>query len=257
DHAWAIRQGVIPMIAWIIFLWHALLLSLLIVTSLTDMEHMEIPLTVTITGTAIGLLGATLLAWPFPSGKELAPLVPIKRNLPVPLANQPTPQPGLYSWPVWHPLPVNLPERSWQLGLLTGLAGAAAGAIMLRGVRFLFALGRGIEGLGVGDADLMMMAGSFIGWQPALIAFMAGVFPALIFGIIQVARGGRQMMPFGPSLAIGVLIALLGWPWIGPRIWPFFSDIQIMVMLTIIGSVGLLATAFALRLIRGTATAGT
>ena len=113
--------------------------------------------------------------------------------------------PGLYPWPVWGPAARRwLPPGSWQLGLATGLAGVLAGMVMLRAVRFLFGLGRGKEGLGVGDADLMMMAGSL----PRLAAggrrlLRRASSPALFFGIVQLICRGDQALPFGPSLAAG------------------------------------------------------
>jgi leader peptidase (prepilin peptidase)/N-methyltransferase len=147
-----------------------------------------------------------------------------------------------------------MPPGSWQLGLATGLAGAAAGMLALRAVRFLFGFGRGIEGLGVGDADLMMMAGAFVGWQPVLAAFMVGVFPALFFGVAQIVLKGDQALPFGPSLAIGVLLALLGWRSIGVYFQPIFFWPQALAWLVGVGAVLLVVTSFLLRLVRGTPT---
>ena len=109
---------------------------------------------------------------------------------------------------LWSP---SLGPGTWQLGLATGLAGVLAGIIILRGVRFLFGVGRGMEGLGLGDADLMMMAGAFIGWQPVLIAFFVSVFPALVLGVGWIMVRGNQELPFGPSLALGTLMTLFGW----------------------------------------------
>ncbi len=77
-----------------------------------------------------------------------------------------------------------------------------------------------MEGLGVGDADLMMMAGAFVGWQPILIAFFAAILPGLVLGILQVMLRGNQAMPFGPALAIGVMLTLLTWPAIGAALPP-------------------------------------
>ena len=68
--------------------------------------------------------------------------------------------------------------------------------MVLRSIRMIFGLGRGIEGMGLGDADLMMMAGSFVGWQPVLIAFIAGVFPGLVLGLVQLFRKGDHPLPF-------------------------------------------------------------
>ena len=59
---------------------------------------------------------------------------------------------------------------------------AAAGEAVVRAVciaavlalfRSFYAWLRQSEGLGLGDADLMMMAGSLVGWQPILLAFFA------------------------------------------------------------------------------------
>ena len=166
--------GMVPPEALPVFLHHSILLSFLIVTSLCDLEDMEIPLTVTVTGALVGLILAMLLPWPFP---EPPPAAPAPVPGPPRLINPVPPYPGAYPWPVWYPLPAWLPPGSWQLGLATGLAGALAGLLMLRGVRLLFGLGRGVEGLGVGDADLMMMAGAFVGWQPVVLAFFISVGP--------------------------------------------------------------------------------
>jgi leader peptidase (prepilin peptidase)/N-methyltransferase len=240
----AIAWGLIPWQAWVVFAYHALLLSFLLVCSLCDLNDMEIPLTVTVTGTLVGLVGATLLAWPFPD-ETVVGVVGGRGALAPRLTT------GLYPWPVWWPLPTWLPPGSWRLGLLTGLAGAAAGMAALRGVRLLFGLGRGVEGLGVGDADLMMMAGSFVGWQPILVAFLVGVFPALFFGIAQLIRRGEQAMPFGPSLAIGVMLTLLLWPTLGDSLRLFFFDPLAIGVLGGGGGVMLLVISFLLRLVRG------
>src|SRR5262249_31902271 len=146
-----------------LFVHHATLLSFLIAAALCDVDGRTIPLPLTVTGTLIGLLFATLMPWPWPNSYPL----------PVGMSNQPwffaeyldkLPR-GVYNWPVWGPLPDSLPSGSWQLGFVTGLAGAAAGNLMMRSVKFIFEKGMGREALGLGDADLMMMAGAFIGWQ--------------------------------------------------------------------------------------------
>jgi leader peptidase (prepilin peptidase)/N-methyltransferase len=162
--------------------------------------------------------------------------------------------PGIYPWPVWYPLPDWLPPGSWQLGLATGLAGALAGMVLLRGVRFLFGVGRGIEGMGVGDADLMMMAGAFVGWQPIIVAFFVSVLPALVFAIVHVLRKGQQALPFGPSLAAGVLLTILFWPALSrwPALWFLFFDATFLGVMAGIGALLLLIISLVLRLLRGT-----
>jgi leader peptidase (prepilin peptidase)/N-methyltransferase len=246
---WEVTHGVPSLTVWAVFLFHATLMSFLIAASLCDIDHLEIPLGITVAGTIVGLIGSAFFPWPFPNGNgsvpDPVPAFPIMIG-----ANPQAPSPGLYAWPVWFPFPKGFPEGSWQLGLLTGLAGAFAGNVVLRMVRFLFSLGRGIEGLGIGDSDLMMMAGSFVGWQVILVAFAVGVFPALAFGIVQVVTRGKQAMPFGPSLAIGVMVALLCWSQIAPRAWLLLSDRFMLAFLGITCPVLFVVVAFALR-IRG------
>ncbi|HEV3263275.1 MAG TPA: A24 family peptidase, partial [Gemmataceae bacterium] len=168
----------------------------------------------------------------------------------------------------------------WQTGLATGVAGALAGTLILRVIRLLFGLGVGAEymepeeaeaepagtwpggrwlswlqrvggkALGVGDADLMMMAGSFLGWQPIIVAFFVGVFPGLVFGLVHLALRGNRPMPFGPALAIGVVITWLAWDWIGPRYELFFFSGLFLGVVVAVGCVGMLLAAFVLRLLR-------
>jgi glutamine amidotransferase len=108
-----------------------------------------------------------------------------------------------------------------------------------------------MEGLGLGDADLMMMAGSFIGWQPVVAALFIGTFPALLIGIFQVLRAKGQAMPFGPPLSLGVIVALLAWRPIGEKYELIFFDRMVLLMLLVFGSLVLLVVSFVLRL-RGT-----
>ncbi|HBI41599.1 MAG TPA: hypothetical protein DDY78_01920 [Planctomycetales bacterium] len=244
DREREIQWGLMPLQAWAVFFWHATLLGFLITTSLCDLQHLEVPLSVTVCGTVVGLIGATFLAWPFP---DAAPVPPGPLGPPI--------SPGLYPWPVWLPaqLPSWMPPGSWQLGFATGLAGALVGMMTLRCVRFLFGLGRGKEGLGIGDADVMMMAGAFLGWQPTLLAFFVGVFVALFFGVVQLIRKGDQALAFAPALAVGVMLTLLIWPTVSrtPNVFLLFSEAWLLGGVVAVGAVLFLSASFMLRLVRG------
>jgi leader peptidase (prepilin peptidase) / N-methyltransferase len=239
---WGLAPGMVPLEATVVFAHHAILLSFLLAASLCDLADMEIPMSITFWGLFVGLVLSALLPWPVPESSAL-PRPPALGGL------IPTIPTGAYAWPVWHPLPAWLPAGSWRLGLATGLAGALAGMLVLRAVRFLFMLGRGIEGMGVGDADLMMMAGAFVGWQPIILAFFVSVFPGLIFAIVKFVITRRQDLPFGPSLALGVLLTVFAWPRIGPLFQSMFFDPIFLGLLIVAGAVALLATSFLLRLL--------
>jgi leader peptidase (prepilin peptidase)/N-methyltransferase len=228
---WAIRWGVIPWQGWVFFAYHAILFSLLMAAAGCDLDGREIPLTITFPGTLIGLVGAMLFPWPWPyTPAEALKGLPLNQGWGQ-LPFQVGPKAGLYPWPVWGPPPDWLPPGSWQLGLATGLAGMLAGTLMLRVIGFIFGKGLGKEAMGLGDADLMMMAGSFLGWQPIVVAFFISVFPGLVMGVFQLIIRRDNSLPFGPALAAGVVITWLGWNWIGPRVQPmFFWDVILFAM---------------------------
>ncbi|HZZ82754.1 MAG TPA: prepilin peptidase [Gemmataceae bacterium] len=201
---YSVMLGRFPVSTWIGFAWHAILLSFLIAASVCDLKSREIPLQLTLTGTLVGLIGATLMPWPWPHVPGTGLIV---RPSPLPmLINQ-----GIYAWPFWAPLPGWAGEEEWLTGLLTGVCGALMGTFLCRGIGFVFSKGLGKDALGLGDADLMMMAGAFLGWQIVLVGFFLSVFPALLFGIIQWAVRRDNSLPFGPSLSFGVMMTCLAW----------------------------------------------
>ena len=204
---------------------------------------MEIPLSMTLWGTPSG--------WSWrPCCRGRGPRRSSRRGPPPPALHPFPGPPGAYAWPVWYPLPEWLPAGSWRLGLATGLAGGVAGMAVLRVVRFLFAQGRGIEGLGVGDADLMMMAGAFIGWQPVVVAFFLVGLPGLVF-----ASSSSSSRAAGPAVR-PVAVAGRddhgpGWPAIGPQFQALFFEPFFIGPLAAVGAIALLAASFLLRLVMG------
>lgn len=257
------------------FAYHATLFCFLLVSSFCDYDRRIIPLSVTITGTVVGLAGAVLWPWPWPYTPAEAAVPPGPWWLLNPRLG---PRVGLMPWPVWGPLPAWLqPGGNWQTGLASGVAGLLVGTLMLRHVRFCFGLGMGPAymddapeeqpswfggrawswlqrlgggALGLGDADLMMMAGAFLGWQPIILAFFVGVFPGMFLGLAQLACGGGNKLPFGPALALGVLITMLTWHWLGPGFQPFFFNDFLLLFLIVVSSVFMVLGGLVIRLLK-------
>jgi leader peptidase (prepilin peptidase)/N-methyltransferase len=258
------------------FLFHAALLCFLLVATFSDFDHQVIPLSLTVTGTLVGLVGAALFPWPWPymPSEMLRLMGGLVENVGRLFALS-IPQ-AVYPWPPWLPLPHWLqPGGTWRTGLATGLAGVLAGTLMLRVVRFLFGFGMGSaysepaepaevpvglagrwlswvqrvggKALGLGDADLMMMAGAFLGWQPILVAFFVGVIPGLFLGLAQLVARGNKPIPFGPALAVGVVTTMLGWRWISRIVQPLFFDTTLLMGLGLVGVVTMLIFGFTLR----------
>ncbi|WHZ24139.1 MAG: Leader peptidase (Prepilin peptidase) / N-methyltransferase [Nitrospira sp.] len=98
------------------------------------------------------------------------------------------------------------------VGIVDSLLGVLVGGGSLWFLAWVSPYIFGKEGMGGGDIKLMAMVGSFIGWQPALLAIMIGsLLGSVIGGGLMAARVMRreQYIPFGPFLAIGSVLALL------------------------------------------------
>lgn len=248
---WALRHRLFPASWWWGYWYHATLFALLLGAAVCDMDCREIPLGITVPGTIIGLVGAVLMPWPWPCMPVAATPV-----APPGMAQDfawmaGTIKEGIYAWPVWGPLPGPLaPGGNWQTGLATGLAGILVGTLLLRTIGFVFSAGLGKEALGLGDADLMMMAGAFLGWQVVVVGFFASVAPALIVGLLQLLIRRDNSIPFGPHLAAGVMIACLGWQWLGPYVQPLFYWGTLLSGLVVALCVVMFLAAFAMRLLR-------
>lgn len=236
-----------------VFVYHAVFLSLLIAAAVVDAEHRVIPPLIPFTGLVVGVAGAAILPWPWPyppAAANFAPplipwmLLPVAGQVPV----------GAQPWPVWGPeVGVSL-AGTWKLGVLNAVLGALAGSLVVRLVKWLFETGFGKEALGLGDADLLMMSGAFLGWQPVVLSLFVGAFAALIvfklpaIVVAAVRRTGvDRELPFGPGLAVGVVATWFAWPWLAPKVQPVFFDFQTLLVVVTIMSVGMLAAGLLLR----------
>jgi leader peptidase (prepilin peptidase)/N-methyltransferase len=249
------QPGIFSGSLWIGFAWHATLFSFLLVASVCDLQSREIPLPLTLTGTLVGLIGSIFLPWPWPYTTMAATPPPLPlRPFDLAMAWQ-TPSHGLlhgiYPWPFWGPLPGWFePGDNWQTGLATGIIGALVGTFLLRTIGFLFSTGLGKEALGLGDADLMMMAGSFLGWQIVVVAFFLSVIPALFIGMIQLVVRRDNSLPFGPSLSLSVMVTCLAWHSICEPLRPIFFSGTWLFWLVVLCAGFLLFASFVLRLLR-------
>jgi leader peptidase (prepilin peptidase)/N-methyltransferase len=248
---WSIRNGFFPWQWWAGFAHHALLFLFLLGATACDLSGREIPFSLTLAGSVVGLAGAVLMPWPWPG----SPVDATPRTNPLGTEWMDGKiGAGVYAWPYWGPLPEWLaPGGNWQTGLATGLAGLLVGTLLVRAARFLSSAGLGREALGLGDADLMMMAGCFLGWQPVAAAFFVSAAPGLVFGIIQVIVNKDDSLPFGPALAAGLIITMLCWHWIGPFAQVLFFWGTLLAGMVLVGGGFMLAFSYGFRVFKITA----
>lgn len=93
-----------------------------------------------------------------------------------------------------------------------GLPERAIAAIAAGGVFFLVALAYP-AGMGLGDVKLAAAMGLFLGWAVApaiLIGLLIGSLVGLALLVRHGAKARKMAIPFGPFLALGGVVALLG-----------------------------------------------
>lgn len=100
-----------------------------------------------------------------------------------------------------------------QVSLQDSLLGLAAGGGILWLVAVTFRWLRKKEGMGFGDVKLLAMIGAFLGWKAVVLTLVLSSFVGAIVGYAALRLSGRDVqepIPFGPFLALGALVYMLG-----------------------------------------------
>ncbi len=107
----------------------------------------------------------------------------------------------------------------WLMALGGSLAGYLAGGGAVWAIRIGGSLAFGKEAMGLGDVHLMAGAGAILGVYDPVIAFFVapflGIFAAVLGGlkIPPFSRIGSAL-PYGPYLAVALVMGVLGKPWV-------------------------------------------
>ncbi len=97
------------------------------------------------------------------------------------------------------------------IGLLTALAGMAAGCMVVWPVRILGSAALQREAMGFGDVTLMAMIGAFLGWQAGLIVFFLAPFAAIVVGLFRLIFNREREIPYGPFLCLAAFTVIFYW----------------------------------------------
>ena len=302
-----------PSILWWTLLSHTLLVTLMVAASFIDIDEKIIPDEITVPGTILGLLLATLL--PLSLLPQVTPSIrPPKLSAPIELPPQaaarlkagtqlylePMTVSAPNAWPVilkgapkWQSLAVGqacwwlwcfaLAPRIWRgrrgplkaialivrrvireflrpplgaiawpgsvaialawwwgsaawTGLLTSLVGLAMSGGMIWAVRLVGTAALRREAMGFGDVTLMMMVGTFVGWQASVVTFFVAAVMGVVVGLLQAVLLRDDEIPYGPSLCLGTLVVVVSWAYVWNNTW-FAFHFGMLVPAVMIGCV--------------------
>ncbi|MEM8943638.1 MAG: A24 family peptidase [Planctomycetota bacterium] len=97
------------------------------------------------------------------------------------------------------------------VGLLTALVGLAVSGGLVWAVRLGGTAALNREAMGFGDVTLMMMVGTFVGWQAGIIIFFLAPFAGLVVGLMQLVLRRDDEIPYGPFLCLSTLFVVVRW----------------------------------------------
>ena len=119
---------------------------------------------------------------------------------------------GMIAWPgalavalVW------LRGGAAWLGLFSSLVGLAGSGGIVWAVRKAGTAALGREAMGFGDVTLMMMVGTFLGWQSGIIAFFLAPLAGVVIGVVRLLTRSDDEIPYGPFLCLGALVVMVRW----------------------------------------------
>lgn len=97
------------------------------------------------------------------------------------------------------------------------MAGYLVGGGMIWGIRILGTFAFGREAMGLGDVHLLAAVGAVLGMVDPILVFFIAPFSGLVWhvgatGFAAMLKRSRRELPYGPHLAVGTLIVLLGRP---------------------------------------------
>jgi prepilin signal peptidase PulO-like enzyme (type II secretory pathway) len=104
----------------------------------------------------------------------------------------------------WRPVGDFAPLGGVAYAVHGAIVGAAAGWML----RIVFTLALGREAFGVGDIYILAAAGAAGGWDIALVGLLLSVGVALAGWFLGLLLKTSAMIPFGPWLALGFILAL-------------------------------------------------
>jgi leader peptidase (prepilin peptidase)/N-methyltransferase len=113
-------------------------------------------------------------------------------------------------------------QAAWA-GLFTALVGLVGSGGIVWAVRLIGTAALRREAMGFGDVTLMMMIGTFLGWQACLLVFFLAPFAGLAVGLLQFVLRRDDVIPYGPFLCLAAAAVVVFWAPIWIWATPIFA----------------------------------
>ena len=100
-----------------------------------------------------------------------------------------------------------IPDTSWLEAAIGTLVGAGILILLINGWYWL----RGVEGMGLGDVNMLALIGAYLGWKGVVITLSVASISGSLVGLPLLFTGRlgiQSKLPFGVFLAVGALVAL-------------------------------------------------
>ena len=125
---------------------------------------------------------------------------------------------------------------AWR-GLLSSLVGLVVSGSVVWAVRLVGTWALRREAMGFGDVTLMMMIGTYLGWQAGLIIFFVSPFAGLLVGVAQIVLRRGDVIPYGPFLCLGALAVMIYWGrfWNAQTLQPVFGMGWLVLLVMVVG----------------------
>ncbi len=123
------------------------------------------------------------------------------------------------------------------VGLVSSLVGLVVSGGIVWAVRIVGTAALRREAMGFGDVTLMMMIGTYLGWQAGLIIFFVSPFAGLIVGVVQLVLRRDDVIPYGPFLCLGSLMVIVYWSslWNPQSLQPIFGVPWLVALIMVLG----------------------
>lgn len=223
------------------YFYHLVLAEALLVATFIDFDLWIIPDGVTLPAMAVGLIGSLL-------GQVY--LVPVWFQSPrlihdIQIVRDVEPS-WAWMFPEWlDPLLSGPALPEWIIahphvhGLVASIVGLLVGGGVVWAMRIIGHTVLRREAMGFGDVVLMAMVGSFLGWQPTVMAFFLAPLFACVVVLMLAFSGWRREIPYGPYLSMGTLAVLFGWKFVWPPFERVFSIGVLIVPIAVMMAVGM------------------